>query len=543
VFVDYQTIVTLLPEMILVALATWIYIGSTLTRSRTWWAMFAVATYLVAAFALSQQYPPTEFRTGPLSADALAYLVRWLALLVGLLFTLIAAGTAGRELAGEYLGTLMLVVVGVMLVASANELVFLFVALELISIPTYVLLFLGRRDRATGEATAKYFFLSILSSAILLYGFSFLYGIAGSTYLPDMHAALAATDAEPSAKSFLSFAPIALVLIVAGLGFKIAAVPFHFYAPDVYQGTTNANAGLLAVAPKIAGVVALVRLVAYAMPAAGEFAWQLTMVLAMLTMTIGNICALWQQNMRRLMAYSSIAHGGYMLLGLSAGLAAPESGGLAAMLFYLLVYVLASVGTFAALALLSNEQRELNDVDALAGLARNRPVVAGAIAIFMFSLAGIPPLAGFMGKFALFTSAIRVATGTSSLAFTALAIVGAVNAAIAAAYYLRVVSVMYFRAPVKEDHPADASGSWVAMMACAVLVVAVGIVPGPVADHVGFAEESVQQAKNRRTQSTPSAHTGSANSAPQAAIVSVGRRADLPRDEGKQTRVPANRPR
>ena len=202
---------------------------------------------------------------------------------------------------------------------------------------------------------------------------------------------------------------IGLVFVVAGLGFKMTAVPFHFYAPDVYQGTTNINAGLLSVAPKIAGVVALVRLVGASLPAGSSVGWQLVLVLAMMTMTLGNVCALWQKNIRRLMAFSSIAHAGYMLIGFAVSLAVASSGGVGAMFFYLSVYVFATLGTFSALAYLSSDAHEVSDVSELAGLGRSHPWVAGLLAICLFSLAGIPPLAGFWGKLALFSGAVRVA--------------------------------------------------------------------------------------------------------------------------------------
>lgn len=504
-FVEFHTIGWLWPEILLIALATYMYAACTFNRNRSWWSLYAILGYMLAAMALFMQhwYRWDEFYpadgapliSGPLVIDFLGQMFRWLALLAGLLFTLIASRTASRALAGEVLGTLMLLIAGLMLVAWANELVLLFVALELISIPTYVLLFLGRRDRGSAEATAKYFFLSILSSALLLYGFSFLYGMAGTTSLSEIRVVLSAASASDDAGGLSAFAPIALVLIFAGLGFRMAAVPFHFYAPDVYQGTTNVNAGLLAVAPKIAGVVALVRLTAYALPSASDFAWQLSMALAMITMTIGNVCALWQQNVRRLMAYSSIAHAGYMLIGLAVGLAT-GLGGVAAMLFYLLVYVFASLGTFAALAYLGSEERDVSEVEELAGLGGTRPAAAAAIAAFMFSLAGIPPLAGFWGKFELFSSAISLAAqgGHSRMSFwfAVLAVVGALNAAIAAAYYLRVVAVMYFRPAVSTVFAAGGRGAQLAMVVCTLLVVCIGVVPGQAVRSAQMAEESTR---------------------------------------------------
>jgi NADH-quinone oxidoreductase subunit N len=492
-YANLDTVRILWPEVILVLMASWIYLGGSMQSSRGWWAVFALAAYAMAAYVIGWKEgaywsgaDAEPFLTGPILFDYLGYSFRCFILLIGALFTMIAARYAHRSLASEFIATLMLLIVGLMLVARANDLVLMFVGLELVSIPTYVLLYLGRRDRATAEAATKYFFLSILSSALLLYGLSFLYGIAGTTTLvggPGVPSILASV-LQPNMPT-QGLVPLAFVLVFSGLGFKIAAVPFHFYAPDVYQGANHLNAGLLAVAPKFAGILALVRILVVAMPHAADLAWQLSMLVALLTMTLGNVCALWQQNLRRMMAYSSIAHAGYLLIGIAAGFwgaaHGTNVGGVSAVLVYLSVYALASLGTFASLAVLSEEDRDVNGIDSLAGLGRARPVVATSLAICMFSLAGIPPLAGFWGKLFLFGSSLQAALATenSTVAgwFVVLAIVGALNAAIAAAYYLRVVSVMFFRS-AEADLPRSAGvGPAAAMVICAVLLLAIGISP------------------------------------------------------------------
>ncbi len=386
-----------------------------------------------------------------------------------------------------------------MLAVTANDLVLLFVGLELVSIPTYVVLYLGRHGPSAQEATVKYFFLSILSSALLLYGFSFLYGMAGSTQLDRIAAALSEQNILTGTAS--SLVPAALLLIVAGLGFRLTIVPFHFYAPDVYQGTSNANAGLLSTLPKFAGLLVLLRLILGAMPGTESLAWKLALALSMLTMTLGNIVALWQQNIRRLMAYSSIAHAGYILIGVAVGLAQASVistgqpaelvglNGIGTALFYLAVYTLATLGTFAALTYLGSDSQHIDDVDQLAGLSRSHPLVAAALAVFMFSLAGIPPLAGFWGKFTLFSGAIDLGAPVSGERtdlerwFLALAIIGVVNAAIAAAYYLRVIKILFFDeavVPLPVVARQDRIAPGLALAACAILLVAIGILPnGP----------------------------------------------------------------
>lgn len=511
-FVETSTLWLLLPEIILVLMAAWMFVAGTFAEGRTFWSTFALLSYLVAGLALynvGQQYDPAVLRgpSGPFAIDGLGNLMRWLALVTGIASTLMTTHLLRKQAACELLGLIMLAVAGVMIASQATDLVMLFLGLELISIPTYVLLFIGRPGREGAESTAKYFYLSVLSSAMLLYGFSFLYGMTGTTTMfgndvvPGIRDQLLQGLAEQD--PLMSLAPVALVLIFAGLGFKMAAVPFHFYAPDVYEGTTNVNAGLLAVLPKIGGAVALVRLIVIALPPQfAEFAWQFALVIAVLTMTIGNVCALWQNNLRRMMGYSSIAHAGYMLIGLTAALAVQSLagqdtqlsyGGVAAMLFYLIVYAFGSLGTFAVLAHLSTESREFNTVDELAGLNKAHPTAAALMAVFMFSLAGIPPLAGFWGKLTLFTSAVNLSTKTENSQLSTwlmvLAVAGALNAAIAATYYLRVVGAMYFRPATGTPVERGGVGGLGAAAICCVMIVLLGVAPR-------FMLASARQAEN-----------------------------------------------
>jgi len=478
--VTAETCWLLSAEIVLVAVAVAVYLGGTFVDLRRGWSLAAGAAVLAAGILLAAARASQT--GGAVFFDPLAHYVRWLALGAGVLLVL-ATARGERVGAAEYVGSLLLVLVGLMLVAGAGDLVLLFVSLELISIPTYILLYLGRRDTQNQEATAKYFFLSVLASAILLYGFAFLYGATGTTSLEGIRRVLAERAVEPAgASGTLMLARLALLLIFAGLSFKAAAVPFHFYAPDVYQGTTHSNAALLSVVPKAAGLVALVRLVAVALPGLEGTGWRVAAALALLTMTVGNVLALWQDNLRRLLAYSSVAHAGYMLIALAVSVAAGRTvageSGLAALLFYLAVYAAATIGAFAAFDSLGRRERPVETLDELAGLGQTRPVAAAMIAVCMFSLAGVPPLAGFWGKLGIFASALRVEDlgPLESLRpwFIGLAVAGALNAALAAAYYLRVVAVMYFRTPL-------ATPDWrrvpAAAAVCAVLVVALGIYP------------------------------------------------------------------
>ncbi|HXT58116.1 MAG TPA: NADH-quinone oxidoreductase subunit N [Pirellulales bacterium] len=509
-----EIVYDLIPEFALILVATLIYVVGAFFPARRGWGWIALGAIALAGVVLFAQGMATETTgaaapaswQGPLKVDAAGHIdelgqyIRWLALVVGAALVLLSAQPDKGVQEPEFIGTLLLAISGAMLVGSAGDLVLFFLGVELISIPTYVLLYLGRQDAASPEAAVKYFFLSILSSALTLYGFSFLYGVGRSTDLVAIQNALAAEAADPTGLRML--AAVAMVLIFAGMGFKVAAAPFHFYAPDVYQGTTNGNAGVLAVLPKIAGFVALVRITAVAMPGLETFGWRIALVLAVLTMTVGNVIALWQDNIRRLLAYSSIAHAGYMLIGLAVGFATVESiddasrlDGVGALLFYLTVYALATAGTFAALTYLGGGGRQIDGVDELAGLARTHPTTALCLAVFMFSLAGLPPLAGFWGKYSLFYTALnvdRAPDGDSLLRmwFLFLAVAGALNAAIAAAYYLRIISAMYFRPSLATARGEGGLGAAVAACCCALLVVLIGAFPGPLMATSGGASQS-----------------------------------------------------
>ncbi|MDZ4817852.1 MAG: NADH-quinone oxidoreductase subunit N [Planctomycetota bacterium] len=516
-----QTFAALVPEIILVATATIIYLAGAFFPGKSRPTVLALIGLIAAAgFMLCDDQRAETFTktlpalfTGPLAVDLFGHSARWFIVIAGAVLLLLSHRAADDEQGPEYTGSVVMMLAGLMLISAADELVLLFVGLELVSIPTYIILYVGRRGAASQEATTKYFFLSILSSALLLYGFSFLYGLAGSTYLPNIARALQSQFAISSAVSPL--AAVALLLIFAGLGFRMTAVPFHFYAPDVYQGTTNANAGLLATLTKIAGLLVLARIVVGSMPGVESLGWKVMLAVAVLTMTLGNAVALWQSNIRRLVAYSSIAHGGYILIGVAVGLAqltlarddvsqpAQAINGLGTSLFYLATYVLATLGVFAALVYLESNGQPAENVDDLAGLAKSHPFASVCLAVFMFSLAGIPPLAGFWGKFSLMSGTLDVGAPFSDSRqqlqtwFLALAIITMLNAAMAAAYYLRIVAVMYFR-PATKEYPATGGGyaPRLAMVLSVLLVIGVGILPGWVMNTADQAGISVRSTKS-----------------------------------------------
>jgi NADH-quinone oxidoreductase subunit N len=487
------------PEILVVLTAVVVYLGGAFAVPRASWSWVALAGLGLAGGCLATTTPLAS--ADPLMIDNLALWARWLALGLGGILVLLSWQSSTDSDGPELVGSLLLVVAGMMLVGAGGELILIFLGLELISIPTYILLFVGRRTIEGRESAAKYFYLSILASAILLFGLCFLYGSSGSTSINVIHARLL-DGASPLAAA----GRLAVVFLFAGLSFKIAAVPFHFYAPDVYQGTTNSNAALLSVAPKLAGFLALIRLVLVATEGIPSHSWRIAMALAVLTMTTGNVLALWQDNLRRLLAYSSIGHAGYMLIGLAVALATVSGAtgafdGTAALLFYLLLYSVATLGTFAALNCLGTPDQPLDHVDGLAGLAwsdepRQR-ILAWMLAAFMFSLAGIPPLAGFWGKLALFAGAIGARGPEPGIRiwFAGLAMLGVINAAIAAAYYLRIVGVMFFRMPLgKVPSCPKQAAPLTAAAICVLLVLAIGLFPAPWYDHASAAVPERKQA-------------------------------------------------
>lgn len=480
-----QTVLFLLPEIALVAVATLILVGGAFVQSRGNWSWLAGAGLAAAGLLLAEGRPSDV--SAVVEADGLGQFIRWLAIVVGLLLVLLSARMAAAAQAAEIMGSLLLLLSGLMISAVSQDLIMLFLGLELISIPTYVLLSLARAEPNSQEVSTKYLLLSILSSALLLYGFSFLYGVGGSTDLALIAGKLSADD------SLRPLAVLALVLVFAGFGFRLAAAPFHFYAPDVYEGTNHACAALLSIVPKLAALVGLVRVTLTAMPGLASYGWGVALMLSLVSMTLGNTLALWQDNVRRMMAYSSIAHGGYVLMGLTVAFAAsggaqaaPTFDGAAAALFYLTVYAVATAGAFAALAYLRTGKQEIDSVEQLAGAGRTAPLASAALAIFMFSLAGIPPLAGFWGKFTLFTGVMGVRNGALAQPleswFLALAVVGVLNAAIGAAYYLRVIAVLFFKPASAADHGRGGAGALLAALLAAVATVWLGLFPGPLVE-------------------------------------------------------------
>jgi NADH-quinone oxidoreductase subunit N len=496
----YQFIV---PEMVLVLGACVLFLGGTMRSSRHLWAAVALGTVALAAVAhfLTQRYQLTELSpevataalfNGPLNRDGLSSLVRLIALGGGVVLVLFSWNEVPERQAADYFACLVLIVAGVALSGAANDLIALFLALELVSIPTYILLYLPRHDGASQEAALKYFLLSVFSSGLMLFGFSYLYGLAGTTNLGTLFDTLHRTDV----RELPVIAQVAVIMVIAGLGFKITAVPFHFYAPDVYQGAPTVAAALLAFMPKVAGFAALLRVLGFVTtPGITQGSGYIGMALstqvptvlwflAFVSMFLGNFLALLQDNLKRLLAYSSVAHAGYMLVGLAvapylrSGNGPIEADGVQAILFYLVAYGAMTVGAFAVIAYLDTPDSPVETVDDLAGLSRSHPLLAVLMIVFLFSLIGIPLTAGFTGKFLVFFGAMAVPRPEHVMQARVLALVGMLNAAIGCWYYLRIVGVMYLRNPLR-----TLRGRWtvpaVATLAiCGVLTIGLSVPPG-----------------------------------------------------------------
>ena len=485
-----QTLWVLVPEILIVVISiAMMTLAPFLNWPRRRWCAISGGTLLVALVALLAL---ANQKTDPNAAvalnDALGFYGRLTLLLSGLVLLALGHDVPSDENAGEFFGALLLVNTGAMLVMTANELVFLFVGLELVSIPTYLLLYLTRRTATTQESATKYFYLSIFSSGLLLYGLAFLYGVTGVSNLKALATLSWLLPSIPHPQLGL----IAVVFVLAGLCFRVAAVPFHFYAPDVYQGSPTVIAALLSWIPKSVGFVALVRTLTAVIavkgpddPLCGK-AMIISWIVAAATMTLGNTMGLLQNNLKRLLAYSSIAHAGYLMIGVTVAFSnRPDRTsvyfGCESIFFYLTAYALMTLGAFGVILALRTADREVETVDELAGLGFTQPLPALALAICLLSLSGIPPLAGFWAKLQIFAAAFFASPDEHPGPFLLLAVIGVLNAAAGAYYYLRIVVAMYLRpAPQK----VECRGGWpvaLAIGACASLSLLVGFYPTPVA--------------------------------------------------------------
>jgi NADH-quinone oxidoreductase subunit N len=360
---------------------------------------------------------------------------------------------------GEYYFLILCATLGMMIMAGGIELITIFIGLETMAVSFYILVGFIKPNQRSNEAAVKYFLLGAFSLGILLYGMSLLYGLSGTTNLRALAPLLADQERDPRLV-------LAVMLVVAGVGFKIAAVPFHMWAPDVYEGAPTPVTAFLSVGSKAASFAMLLRIFVEGLGVmSGD--WHLMFyVLSIVTMTVGNVAALTQSNLKRMLAYSSIAHAGYVLMGIVAG----TTRGVEATLIYLLIYSFMQLGAFGVIVLLRRQDVMGDELKDFSGLHFRNPYAAFAMLLFMLSLGGIPPTAGFMGKFWLFNAAI-------DSGYYGLAVIGVLNSAISLYYYIRVVVFMYLKSETTGSEPTTSVGLAVALAAAVAVTIVLGVYP------------------------------------------------------------------
>lgn len=493
-----EHLIPLLPELILlVGACAALMSGISKTPGRVGVTSAVALTAVVAALlvTLSQGTPDGSYTATGLWLTPMTYYVRLIGLSIGSLIVLVNWQQPTNEERGEYMSMILFSLLGVLLTASSNDLVVLFFAIELVSIPTYVLIGLSRQDARSSESAVKYFFLGAMAAAILAYGLTFLYGHAGTTAIHTFVNG-SPVSALASTGPMSATATIGFVLVFLGLAFKIAAVPLHAYVADVYEGAASPVTGMLGFVPKFAGFVALIKIFTalnWSLPT--NLMWMLW-IIAAVTMTAGNVLALLQHNVKRMLAYSSIAHTGYMLVALLVGPVAgqgPMHDGVAALLFYIAVYGAMNLGAFAILTATRAGEHDAETLDDLAGLSTRAPLAAFALAICVFSLMGFPPTAGFLGKLYIFSSAFSLGDAHPFQGpLVALAIIGVVNSAIGAAYYLRIVAAAYIKPEVEGVKAGGSTPLRVGLALCSIPMLILFAWPGGLARQASTATVMVR---------------------------------------------------
>jgi len=412
---------------------------------------------------------------GMFASDGIALFFKILFFIVAFLTILISTGYASREgiEPGEYYALILFATLGMMLMAAGSHLITLFLGLETMSISVYVLVGMLREDKRSVEASLKYFLLGAFATGFLLYGMALLYGATGSLYLKEVATYVASKNLLGNPMLLMS-----LTFLTIGFGFKIASVPFHMWTPDVYEGAPTSITAFMATGVKAAGFSALVRVFFSALPGFRPDWTSIMWVIALATMTLGNLLAISQENIKRMLAYSSIAHAGYILVAFVAG----NDIGTAALLFYLMAYAFMNIGAFTCVILLGKKGEENTLISDYAGVGFKYPLVAASMTLFLLSMAGIPPLGGFMAKFYVFSAAVKSK-------FYWLAVLGVINSAISVYYYLRVTVLMYFRESEREITGLHFSPACViALILAAAGTLYMGIFPSNV---LSFAQHSI----------------------------------------------------
>ena len=467
------------PEIWLLAMACVVLLADLFVtsddRAPTFWLTQATVGVFALLHWLEYQQGATAYAMQSLVVlDPIGHLLTFFAALATMITVAYARPTlVARDMAkGEFYTLAMFVLLGISVMCSANNFLVVYLGLELMSLSLYALTALRRDHRLATEAAMKYFVLGALASGFLLYGLSMMYGATGTLEIPKVFEQIAGGRIN---KEVLVFG---VVFVVAGLGFKLGAVPFHMWVPDVYQGAPTAVTLLIGSAPKFAAFAITIRLLVEGMLGLAIDWQQMFIVMAVGSLAVGNIAAIAQSNLKRMLAYSTIGQMGFMLLGLTptvgSGNTLSAANGYSSSMFYVLTYVFTTLGTFGIVMLLSRAGHEAEQVDDLKGLARRSPWYAAVMAILMFSLAGIPPTVGFYAKLAV----LQAIVSTNVAMYIWLAVIAVLLSLVAAFYYLRVVKVMYFDEP-SDSHPIASTGevrTLLSINGAAVLVF--GLVPG-----------------------------------------------------------------
>jgi len=465
----------ILPEIVMTVSALALLVADVLLPRRSpalaWVALAGIGATFLALLPFAGVR--VEVSNGLLAVDQFAFFFKIIFLLAAAMTVLMSTRYLDVEGAspGEYYFLILCSTLGMMIMASGIDLITSFIGLETMAVAFYILAGFIKPNQRSNEAAVKYFLLGAFSLGILLYGMSLLYGLSGTTNLRVMAKFFAGQPRDP-------LLVLAVILVASGMAFKIAAVPFHMWAPDVYEGAPTPITAFLSVGSKAASFAMLLRIFVEGVPSL-DADWRLLFeVLAIVTMTVGNVAAVTQTNIKRMLAYSSIAHAGYLLMGVVAN----TERGITAMLVYLLVYAFMQLGAFTVVILLHRKDVVGEDLKDFSGLAFRSPFAAFSMLLFMLSLGGIPPTAGFMGKFWLFGAAIEQG-------YYWLAVIGVLNSAVSLYYYLRIVVFMYLKKETTGSEPVNSPALAATMVVAVVATILFGVYPRQVFD---FAEVSAK---------------------------------------------------
>jgi NADH-quinone oxidoreductase subunit N len=492
-------LIAILPQLIVAVLAMVVLLADAIAPKMSKRALANISIVgLLAALVvqITQGAAPVALLQDMVVADQFANFFNIVFLIGTLISVLMSVDYLEREgiSHGEYYALLLLTTVGMMIMGAATDLIVVFIGLEVLSISLYILAGYARERLASEEAAIKYFLLGSFASAFFLYGVALIYGATRSTNLIEIARQVGVGG---------SISPLLIAgaaLLVVGFGFKVAVVPFHLWTPDVYEGAPTSVTAFMSVGAKAAGFAAFLRVFSVALPGLGEETARIVAILAALTMVWGNFVAVVQKNIKRLLAYSSIAHAGYIMVGMVAAIHpasdANRSDAIASVLFYSLAYTVTNLGAFAVVMAFRRQGEEILDLDDYAGLGLRYPALGAAMTLFMISLAGLPPTVGFIGKFYLFRSALAAGA-------TGLVIVAVLTSVVSVFYYLAVIVRMYMTAPsaaAEEQGPATAASAGplnLALGLTALATLLLGIFPGRLLGHVQEAWLAFQQSVAR----------------------------------------------